>query len=347
MSASTAKMLISREKNKYLDINAEKTSTGCFYTAKDTWLTEPVADFVRRCLPHISGFLDPFAGEGHLLNVCASKFSLPIAGFDLNAARWEYNDSLISIPPTQHLIVTNPPYLAKHSASRKGVADQVQQYYESSDWDDLYQIAILRCLEAARITIAIIPETFLNSNFPKDSLVLASVLENNPFTDTTVPVCVACFDNSFSDGAQQAKLYVENQYCGHYGDIFCIRQKHQKNDKVIFNDPTGNIALRAVDSTDPNAPIRFLPAEDFHYHREKIKVSSRLLTYLSIESLPCELRDKLITVANQKLQSLRTKSHDLILSPFKGNNRDGRRRRRLDYALARWILHEALEDIRA
>ena len=347
MSAATAKMLISREKNTYLDINAEKTSTGCFYTAKDTWLTVPVADFVRRCLPHISGFLDPFAGEGHLLNFCKSHFSLPIDGFDVNPVIWQYNDSLVSIPPTQHLIVTNPPYLAKHSASRKGVADQVQQYYESSGWDDLYQIAILRCLEAARYTVAIIPETFLNSNFPKASLVLASVLEINPFTDTTVPVCIACFDNTFVVGAQQANIYVENRYCGNYGEIFCARQNHQKNDKVVFNDPMGNIALRAVDSTDPNDPIRFLPAEDFHYHREKIKVSSRLLTYLSIESLPCALRDKLITVANQKLQSLRTKSHDLILSPFKGNNRAGRRRRRLDYALARWILHEALQEIGA
>jgi hypothetical protein len=41
------------------------------------------------------------------------------------------------------------------------------------------------------------------------------------------------------------------------------------------------------------------------------------------------------------LNRIRKTSGDLVLAPFKGNDRNGKRRRRLDYALARKILNQA------
>jgi hypothetical protein len=304
-----------------------------------------VIAFIENSLHHASGFLDPFAGAGHLLEACARRFRRPTAGLDLHAKVWPANDSLRHIPGTDAIIVTNPPYLAKHSASRKGVAETVAHYYRAAGLDDLYQIALRRCLEAARFTVAIIPETFLNSAFEKRALVLVSVLERNPFEDTENPVCVACFDTAGNDGAQVAKLYVEDRYCGISGEIFGLRGAATRDDRVVFNDPTGTIALRAVDSTDPSAPINFLPAERFAYARGNIKISSRLLTYLSIQGLPPDRRLELIEIANRRLACLRDVSHDLLLSPFKGNNKAGKRRRRLDYGLARTLLQESLTEM--
>jgi hypothetical protein len=338
-------MLISREKNRYKEIDAQKTSGGRFYTTQAHWLTAPIVEFIEGALSASPGFLDPFAGEGHLLELCASRFQRPIAGLDLHAEGWPANDSLRAIPATDSIIVTNPPYLAKHSASRKGVADSVAHYYRESGLDDLYQIALQRCLEAARFTVAIIPETFLNSDFDKGPLALVSVLEQNPFEDTENPVCVACWDTQRKAGEQEARLFVEDRFCGTYGELFGLRRSVARDDRIVFNDAAGDIALRAVDSTDPAAPIAFLPAEQFEYQRENIKVSSRLLTYLSIRGLPPERRLALIEDANCRLAKLREASHDLILSPFKGNNRAGKRRRRLDYALARVILVESLTEM--
>ncbi|MEE2624685.1 MAG: hypothetical protein VYD50_00345, partial [Candidatus Thermoplasmatota archaeon] len=41
---------------------------------------------------------------------------------------------------------------------------------------------------------------------------------------------------------------------------------------------------------------------------------------------------------------VRRNSHDVALSGFKGNNKEGKRRRRLDYELARGILERALSE---
>ncbi len=342
---STPRMLVSRAQNRYKDIDGPKTSGGRFYTTQAHWLTPPVLAFLERALQEAPGFLDPFAGAGHLLEVCSTRFQRPVAGLDLHAERWPTRDSLRHIPATDAIIVTNPPYLAKHSASRKGVAGTVAPYYLETGLDDLYQIALRRCLEAARFTLAIIPETFLGSAFDKGALVLVSVLEQNPFEDTENPVCVACFDTSRVDGAVAARLFVEDRYCGTYGDIFGLRQTSRRDDRVVFNDPAGAIAFRAVDSKEPDAPIAFLPAEHFAYQRAKIKISSRLLTYLSVRNLPASRRLELIDVANGRLAKLREASHDLILSPFKGNTKAGTRRRRLDYGLARALLLESLKEM--
>ncbi len=342
---TTTRMLISRARNRYKDIDAPKTSGGRFYTTLDSWLTAPVITFIQAALTEAPSFLDPFAGAGHLLEACATRFKRPVAGLDLHAAPWPTHDSLRDIPATSAIIVTNPPYLAKHSASRKGVAEWVAHYYRETGLDDLYQIALHRCLEAARFTVAIIPETFLNSGFDKRSLALVSVLQRNPFQDTENPVCVACFDTQIQDGAQEARLFVDDHYCGTLGDIFGLRHSVPRDDRIAFNDPTGTIALRAVDSTDPGAPIAFLPAEHFAYERSNIKVSSRLLTYLRVRGLPGNRRLALIELANLRLAQLREASHDLVLSPFKGNTKAGKRRRRLDYALARTLLIEALVEL--
>ncbi len=336
-----SKMLISREKSAYKLIDTHKTAKGQFFTTRAHWLTAPVREFIAAAAP--ACFLDPFAGEGHLLHVCQAEFSLPIHGLDLQSSHWPHNDSLRDIPSQPGaLIVTNPPYLAKHSARRKGVYERVADYY--AQHDDLYQLALARCFAAARHTVAIIPETFLNADFPKQHLVCAVVLEDNPFDDTETPVCVACFDTEVRDGQDSALLYVNEHGCGRYGELFRLRRRSVKNRAITFNAPHGNLALRAVDSTDPARPIAFSLPDRFDYARSNIKTSSRLLTYIQIDGLPPDALPALVEAANHHLQTLRQQSHDLILSPFKGNNREGKRRRRLDYRLARGILEEVLGD---
>ena len=335
----TSRMLISKARDTYKEIDAGKTSTGSFFTKRKVWLTRPVLDFIEQSVKSNQNILDPFVGDGHLLDVCADKFKVTVFGYDIRPTRYQLNDSLLKIPtPTNSVIVTNPPYLAKYSAKRKGVLEDVQKYFDSG-WEDLYQLALERCLESATYSVAIVPETFLNSVFSKEFLSLACVLEENPFDDTETPVCVACFDTSKKGNGD---LYIGDAYCGTYTDIFAHRKKVLRNKSIEFNNANGRIALKAVDGSNPSDRIRFENAKDFNYSRSNIKVSSRLLTYLEVPNVSDEEIDAFVKICNFNIEKLRKETNDLILSPFKGNNKIGKRRRRLDYSLARVIIAKSL-----
>ena len=118
-----------------------------------------------------------------------------------------------------------------------------------------------------------------------------------------------------------------------------------RSKRVIFNDPDGNVGLRAVDGTKAGDRICFVPATEFDYPRSSIKVSSRLMTYLNIPELSTDSDVvDFCTCANAILESYRKRSQDILLSGFKGNNKEGKRRRRLDYRLGRKIALEALGE---
>jgi hypothetical protein len=70
------------------------------------------------------------------------------------------------------------------------------------------------------------------------------------------------------------------------------------------------------------------------------------MTYLELPELSKLEVAAVIKEANRGLNRIREASGDLVLAPFKGNDRNGKRRRRLDYALARRILNQAVEAIR-
>ena len=123
-------MLISRQKGRYKRINAKQAISGSFYTQKMSWFTEPVKDFFEKRIQTNNHVLDPFAGGGDLLEGLSRRYHIICKGYDLLGKRWTVNDSLSYIPnPYSALICTNPPYLAKHSAKRKGIFEKVQHHY--------------------------------------------------------------------------------------------------------------------------------------------------------------------------------------------------------------------------
>ena len=345
------RMLVSKAKGREVDIDAGKVATGSFYTTRSNWLTDQVRQFLAKALTASNGnLLDPFAGDGHLLEAISQdkKLGKLVAkpfGFDIQGSTWPSNDSLIKIPNlNKATIVTNPPYLANHSAKRKGVDSLVKKYFEESGQNNLYKIALANSLAVADYVIAIIPETFLLSSFSKERLELVVVIQDQLFGDTEAPAVVACFGPNKNS---RAKVFVGDKFTGDLAEIISLRTTGATSKVAIeFNTPKGRIGLRAVDGSDGKTAISFLPAKEFNYREDKVLVSSRLMTYLEI----AELRDSeiagVISLANQELARIRKLSSDLVLAPFKGNDRSGVRRRRLDYALARSILKLAVEKAR-
>lgn len=323
----------------------KKTDLGQFNTKLDVWLKPQVEAFIRMS-QHSHG-LDPFAGDGDLIKVMAALGLNKVRGLDIDSKLdWEINDSLVDIPYYENtIVVTNPPYYARVSASRKN--SSCLKYFGEDAITDLYQIAIKKVLEKYKEAVFIIPETYFltESMFFKEDLCLITVLEDNPFYDTDCPVCVACF--------QKGELFQQPFYDIYKNDEFLFNSEQLETIlsnyilktellNVSFNDPNGNIGLRGVDGTNPNEKIKFCLPEELNYNVDKIKVSSRAITILNVRGYFDRL--DLIEKANFYLNELRDETKDVIFAPFKGNNKAGKRRRRLDFYWAKKILNKALTN---
>jgi hypothetical protein len=335
-------MLTSADRGITTQVDVTKVGRGAFNTKGSSWLNAVVRKFITSA--SLNSAIDPFAGQGDMLRLCEAEFHMSTSGLDIqDQLGWPINDSLLSIPQSSDSIcITNPPYLANYSAKRKSMWPMVGSYFENTGRGDLYEIALDKCLEAFDYVVAIIPETFLHSNYPKDRCAIVSILEKNPFEDTTFPVCVTCW---VPQTKQNPVIYVGEREVMTYSEMVDIKGNVSRSKRIVFNDPKGNIGLKAVDGTKPDDRISFRQGKDFDYPRSSIKVSSRLMTYLNIPELTTgkDIRS-FCERANTILESYRERSEDIILSGFKGNNKKGKRRRRLDYRLARKIILEALGE---
>lgn len=288
--------------------------------------------------------IDPFAGEGDLLRCLDSH--KPTCGYDIDPGMcvthsWIQNDSLGGIARDDHaLCLTNPPYLANNTAKRFKREAAYKWFDSHPHLYDLYLIGLGNCLHAFNNVIAIVPETFLQTKMYRDRLILVNILEDNPFDDTEFPTLIACWgrDNDLSNDFRVIKNDTEleswNTLHG-YIPALCAADL-----TVKFNRKDGQLGLIGVDDTKTARGIRFCAAELIG--EEEIKHSSRLRTRIYVDRSDIS---SLIEECNEILHVLRDQTGDIILSPFKSNNHFGIRRRRLDYNIAKRIIHQAVDNL--
>jgi hypothetical protein len=320
----------------------KKRVLGQFFTKGSFWLHDHIVRFIKSTGAIIA--FDPFAGDGDMLEVAEFIGLKKIIGLDIDKTLpWKINDSLLSVPRIENsIVITNPPYLTNYSAKRKGLYGKVEKYFRCCDYDDIYQLAIERCM-VNDYGVMIVPETFINSSFIKNRLVSITIIEDQMFSDTENPVCVICFDNKIKS-LENINIYKNNKCLGSLGRFEKMRRKPNNGVPIKFNSPKGQIALRAVDTTNPLKPISFMRPEEIDYDLSEIKHSSRLITLIKLDIRNADV-EKIIDQSNGLLFEFRKISHDVLLSPFKGNKKNGERRRRLDYLTARAILEDACENV--
>ena len=324
----------------------EKKKLGQYFTKKDLWLKTQIIDFIKNSNCTIA--YDPFAGNGDLLKISNLYGIHKVKGLDIDKGlNWEINDSLKNIPHIDNaIIITNPPYLTKYSASRKKINNkQMGAYFKKHT--DLYQLAIDKMLETADYVVAIVPETYINSKFFNDHLgrvYSVTILTENPFDDTENPVCVVCFDNK-EKNPPQIKVYIDDEYLNDYSYYKSLKLTHKNNYSIRFNVKEGKLALRAVDLTTDDKKIQFYEKKDLNYDLSKIKNSSRLVTLIDLDCSNLDIA-LLVKECNRLLEDYRKKTNDITLSPFKGNTKTGIRRRRLDYKTARCIIEIAITNLK-
>lgn len=306
----------------------KKDNYGQFFTTSDNWLYPQIVNFIEN-----EKILDPFAGDGNIFQTLIKLGLNDFRGMDIDdSLLWNVNDSLRCIPKTDRMIITNPPYLAKNSATRKNL--ESCKYFENTKYSDLYQIALERMLESHERIIAIVPETFINNPICEDRLTSITVVEDKLFDDTDCPVCIVCY----GERDNTTKVYKDTKYCCTLKGLKRYVKKPRNNINMEFNVRDGNIGLRAIDGINKDS-IRFCIPEKLNYPIHKIITSSRAITLIKVDN------PKIITECNRILRNYRKDTYDLLLSPFKGNNKKGVRRRRLDFRTARAIIEEATRNV--
>ena len=270
--------------------------------------------------------LEPFAGANHLIdylvemNLCNLFISYDIEPADIRVVK---RDTLKSFPPNYSVCVTNPPWLARNSATFRGIP------FPECRHDDLYKFALEKCLGNCEWVAALIPESFIRAQLFQERLTdFISMPTSSLFEQTGHPVGMALFQ---PDSSADVRVWSDNQYIGELSYLETLRPRPTKDGpSVRFNDPDGNVGLIALDNSK-SASIRFCTPEELGDY--EVKRTNRHITKMRVDGA---VR---LNVWNDFLRGFRDKTFDVLMTCYKGRRDDGMYRRRLDWALARGIIH--------
>lgn len=330
---------------------SDKKLLGQFFTITNPFNIDVFYKWMKLIPAYHSVVLcEPFAGANNIVNMIKELgFSNDWECFDIapskNNTTPEYpiqeRNTLLSFPTGFRVGITNPPYLAKNSATRANLD------FPNTVYDDLYKVSLDVMLQHLDYVAAIIPESFINSGLFHERLYAFVSLTCKMFEDTDCPVCLALFIPALQKRDCNLEstdffVYRQNKKIGRYQPL--TEKKPHANTSIdwTFNDKDGPIGIRCIDGT-ASPSIQFIDGTEIASN--KIKVSSRSLTRVS--GLPADIDlTTFLQRCNQRLEQYREDTYDIFLTSFKGLRKDGQYRRRLDFANAKTIMNEVIETMR-
>ena len=308
-------------------INSNKRQSGQFYTRQNPFDHPAFRAWAKEAgLPHAT-LLEPFAGRNHIIQHLVSMgLCHSFASFDIHprAAQVSSRDTLAVFPKGYEVCVTNPPWLAKNSASRRRLP-----FPPKCRYDDLYKHALEKCLAHCGYVAVLLPESFIRSGLFHQRLTDFISLTARLFADTAHPVGLALFTPRPS---ADVTLWSDRVKIGRLNALLAMRPQAKQNAKPIavrFNVAGGNVGLLALDNTR-EASIRFCDVRELG--NRHVRVSDRAIARLAVAG---EVR---LAEWNACLAKFRQATHDVFMTAYRGVRQDGMYRRRLDWDLARGII---------
>ena len=306
----------------------EKRASGRYYTRGNPFQLKPFQTWAKELNLEQQIALEPFAGAKDILQL--------IDAAHLRCREWAFyditpgakgvvqQDTLTDFPKGFNVCITNPPWLARNSATRRGLP-----FPEATRYDDLYKYALEQCLTHCGWVAAIIPEAFIRSGLflqrlrdfislvpdRQDKTNYSRDKENNTsssppdkgnnggsamFEDTEHPVGLALFT---PDTTPDVRIWRNNQSLGGLNELRIHLPQPSSNRSIVFNDPSGNLGLIAIDNT-VSASIRFCPPEELKDY--PIRVHCRSITKIGV---PWHVD---IDMLNTRLATIRDKTHDVF-----------------------------------
>ncbi len=312
---------------------SEKRTKGQFYTLGNPFSLGPFLEWSNNIDLPSKRILEPFAGSNNIIKIlqenklCEQFSSYDIAPADKSV---ENKDTIRSFPKGFDVCVTNPPWLARNSATRRRLP------YPDTRHDDLYKHCLELCLINCKYVAALVPASFFQSGLFRERLSSYILLhDKGMFNDTDNPVCLALFNEQINS---QTKIYYDNKFVGYLQDLENMIPAPIQNRRVRFNDPEGQLGFISFDNVRESS-IRFCEIDEIQKY--PVKVSSRFFTRIGGQFGEIPI---LVEKLNRRLEEFRRQTHDLFLTPFKGVRKDGHYRRRMDFRLARCFINEALDD---
>ena len=182
-------MVIGIKLNKLRDMI--KQQLGQFFTTNSEYILQNLGKYIKG-----KEAVDPFAGNGDLIEWAKKNGAKRIEGFDVDKKLVDnkivfYNDSILN-PKKYKFILTNPPYLNINKADNliKG------KYFNKGGFEDLYQISLSSIINSEE-GVVIIPINFLSAEnskkirdlfFSKFKIVEMNYFKHQVFSDTTYNV---------------------------------------------------------------------------------------------------------------------------------------------------------------
>ena len=233
-------------------------------------------------------------------------------------------DTIASFPEGYSVCVTNPPWLARNIATFKGFA------FPEGHYGNLYQFALEQCLTHCDWVAALVPESFIRAGVFQERLRHFVSITECLFTDTGHPVGLALFEPEHTSSVVVWSGHARLGTLAELNTLYPLPRKD--GPKVSFNEPRGNVGLIALDNT-VSASIRFCNVEELSGYT--VKQSGRHITKLQV------LGPVHIQAWNVYLNQFRKRTRDVFMTCYKGIRKDRMYRRRLDWKLARGIIHNA------
>jgi len=299
----------------------------------------------------ISTIVEPFAGEGDLLNFIKEKEKYTIECYDLDP-KHEYilqRDSLDNPPLYDNkFILTNPPYLARNKNNNKYL-------YDKYDCNDLYKCFLITLINSeCSGGIIIIPLNFISSIRKSDielrkkfltkfTIIKINIFEEKVFEDTSYSVCSFQFIKKIDliENEIECFIYPHNKIIyinlsknNNYtigGEIYKLPKNslYKIERATKLTTETGcitNIILKCLDD-NINSKIRL----EINEHEKIIDMTENLsfrsyATLVIIPKIHIEKQIELVNKFNEYLHNQREKYNSLFLSNYRESNSIARKR---------------------
>lgn len=337
-----------------------KQKLGQFYTTNYKYILQNLN------IPYeVKNIIEPFAGNGDLLNFIENKKNYNIECYDIEPKKdFIIRQDTLLHPPNYNnkFVLTNPPYLARNKSKNKLLFDKYLV-------NDLYKCFIKTLIETNCIGgIMIIPLNFWSSTRKMDvllrklflqkyNIVQLNIFEEQVFHDTSYTVCAFQFqfnDNNISKPITitiypiNKKLIVNLSDNNKYiigGEIYFLKQNlNYKVSRLTSKNchlPHTNILVKCIDDNKINKINLSFVSDDDIYIDTTPKLSAR--TYASLLIVPKISVNKqklLVKKFNFLLNDFRIKYNSLFLPNYRESKDIARKRISFDlvYSIIRYLL---------
>lgn len=345
-----------------------KKNLGQFYTSNYSKILQNMS------IPsNIKTIIEPFAGQGDLLNFIEDKSKYDIECYDLDPKQnYILKRDTLKNPPifTDKFVLTNPPYLARNKNSNKEIFDKYNA-------NDLYKCFIEELIINSPIGgIIIIPLNFwcsirksdinLRSRFlQKFHIIHMNIFEEQVFQDTSYTICSFQFQLKNTLNINQSiteeipiiiypvnsiinvKLNKDNKYTIG-GEIYNLKQNPSisidRLTTINQNNPNiTNILVKCIDDSSNNRIKMTIVDNDKRYIDNTEKLSAR--SYATLVISPIISLDKqkiLVENFNTFLNKKREEFNSLFLTNYRESKDIARKRISftLVYEITNYLLNE-------